>query len=376
VLNLLRRESLAGISEKIVKSFKRASLDSSQADFSGVEDIVRQIDILDPVKTSLPEKHFSGRGPSVHPVSAGDSSEENPSAGNLVSAYFYSWDGQVPSIACNADWYELPVWSFMKEQAFSGLRQLQEAEPGARIAVALPPGYIGVSRTIFTDLLKRLALQGVEAVVSGNPGNPLLCSALGMISFQDSGSNVMNSATASLLKKFGARSIVPSVELSMDPLIEMAKSVFADSDCILELPAYGRLRLMYSEHCPVGYNRSGCKACASGVAFAMKDRKGVSFPVICHSEACTVDILNGDNLCAPAELVMMAKLCRIRARLYFTDETVEERKALISGFRNVIQHPDLPQMEREIEKIRHIAVDIASVRNCGLTKGHYQRGMH
>jgi hypothetical protein len=73
---------------------------------------------------------------------------------------------------------------------------------------------------------------------------------------------------------------------------------------------------------------------------------------------------------------MMAKLCRIRARLYFTDETAEERKALVAGFRNVIQNPDQPQMEREIEKIRHIAVDIASVRNCGLTKGHYQRGMH
>jgi len=256
------------------------------------------------------------------------------------------------------------------------VKALKEKEPAARVAVMLPPAVTGPVRTAMNDLLKTLPSAGIEAIVSGNPGNAWLCRELEMECFQDSGSNVMNSATVSLLQEFGASSIVPSVELSMEPLVEMMRTAFAETDCIAELPAYGKLRLMYSEHCPVGYNRSGCKACESGLAFALKDRKGVSFPVICHREACTVDILNGDSLCAPSEVAELAKISPIRARLYFTDETAEERKALTCGFRDLIQNPGSSQIEREIEKIRHTAVDIASGRNHGLTKGHYQRGMH
>jgi len=393
-LNLLRRESLAGLSEKIRQLFKRTFTDSDDSeiitalgcakeagtctadpvvtaskvewspefhDYSAVEDLIRQIDILAPQKT---QSHQGG-------IPAG-----RPYFQNKVAAYFYSWDGDASSITCHADWYELPIWAFMGGNALNGLKRLKESEPDARIAVVLPPASIGPVREIILELVKTLAKEGIEAVVSGNPGNAWLCQELELEDFQDSGSNVMNSSTASLMKKFGAVSVVPSMELSMEPLIEMAKNVFAGTGCTLELPVYGKLRLMYSEHCPAGYNRSGCKACGTGVAFALKDRKGASFPVICHKEACTVDILNGDNLCVPAEIAELAKICRIRGRLIFTDETIEERKTLTEGFRTLVQNPDSTSLNREIEHIRQTAVDIASDRNHGLTRGHYQRGMH
>jgi len=402
-LNLLRRESLAGISEIIRQSFKRTVPDSTTEDipdsirhglsdsakdsgtkavsnnsksaefrdYSAVEDIINQIDILAPGKPFLqPDCQMD------HPSAESSVHAPDRFSKNLVSAYFYSWDGQAASIACNADWYELPIWAFLKEEALHGLKSLRETEPDARFAVVLPPAIVGPYRTLLMDLVKKLALEGIEAVVSGNPGNAWLCQDIELENFQDSGSNVMNSTTAALLQAFGAASVVPSVELSMEPLAEIVKNVFTDSDCIVELPAYGKLRLMYSEHCPVGYNRSGCKACGSKVPFALKDRKGASFPIICHSETCTVDILNGDNLCAPSEIVELARLGIIRARLYFTDETMEERKALSNGFKKLITNPGMPQIEREIEKIRQTAVDIASAQNHGLTKGHYQRGMH
>ena len=452
-LNLIRRESLAGISEKIRQSFKKMlpechyteqnidnngyskmplnessnidaksdencessnneNCDSSNSeenilqnennttrtkevirstefqDYSAVENLISQIDIFDSEEFAQNKDTMTlnckNEADNINTKSTTDmyeSSKKCTSAKvnlskNSISAYFYSWDGTAASIACGADWYELPVWAFLKENALDGLHDLIAMEPDAKIAIALPPAYIGKYRLIILDLLKKLAQEGIEAIVSGNPGNGWLCQELGLENFQDSGTNVLNSCTATLIQEFGATSIVASVELALEPLMEIAKNSFEQTGCLLELPAYGKLRLMYSEHCPVGYNRSGCKACETGAAMAIKDRKGMSFPVICHKETCTVDILNGDNLCVPSEIVELTKHCQIRARLYFTDETAQERKMLTKGFGDLIRNPKSSQTIHEIEKVRRIAVDIASSRNNGLTKGHYQRGMH
>ncbi|MHB1485683.1 MAG: U32 family peptidase [Saccharofermentanales bacterium] len=364
-LNSLRRESLEGMAAELKQHFKRTLpvKNYSPVDFSAIKEIINEIDFLAPDKfmheTTTQDKALTKTG----------------SAQNTVSAYFYSWDGSASSIACKADWYELPAMAFMDDKSFQGISDLRKLEPDARFAVVLPPVYIGAFREIAPGLIRKLADAGFGAIVSGNPGNSMLCIETGLECFQDTGSNVMNTFTAGLLKSFGATAIAPSVELSAESLLEIAGKSFAGENCIYELPVYGKLRLMYSEHCPIGYNRSGCKACDSTAAFALKDRKGMSFPVICHKGACTVDILNCDNLCVPAEIVKIAEICDLRARLYFTDEILTERTDLVSGFRKLISDPGASDINSEIEKIRRVAVNIASSRNCGLTKGHYQRGM-
>ncbi len=93
-------------------------------------------------------------------------------------------------------------------------------------------------------------------------------------------------------------------------------------------------------------------------------------------ETCTVDILNGDCLCAPKEISQIAEICSIRARLYFTDETSKEQTDLVLGFKSLLNQTTPSMIEREEEKIRKTAVEIASDRNHGLTKAHYQRGLH
>lgn len=383
-LNHLRRESLAGISEKITGAYKRtleypenepqnalpeqtvqsietlANPGSSTIkksaefqDYSAVEELIRNIDILSPEKTG-----------------------EEPNTKNSISVYYYSWDGTAESAVCGADWYELPVWSFFNDSAIPEIQKIKELEPEAGIAVVLPPAYIGSYRNAILELIPKLADAGIDAIVSGNPGNSWLCRNYDLAVYQDSGSNVMNSSTAALLQEFGADLIVPSVELSLESLLSLTRKSFVGTDCILELPAYGKLRLMYSEHCPVGYNRSGCKACESGAAFALKDRKGISFPVICHKGPCTAEILNGDNLCAPSEIAEIATICPVRARLYFTDEVSQERINLVKEFRNVLGNAGSPEADRGAERVHKLAVGIASDRNNGLTKGHYQRGIH
>ncbi len=381
-LNSLRRESLEGLAEKIKKTFKKSiskiceSNDSLQNsdyntkpvilksaefnDYTAIEDIINEIDLLDD---------------GINSTESDDNLQTILS--NTVAAYFYYWDGDVTNIACNADWYELPIWAFYNEEAFDGLRKLREIEPKSKIAICVPPAYIGESRNKVIELIRLLSKEdGVDAIISGNPGNAWFCQEFELDGFQDSGSNIMNSQTVALFKEFGVQTMAPSIELSIESIASIAKNEFANSSNIIELPAYGKLRLMYSEHCPIGYNRSGCKACDTGVAFALKDRKGVSFPVICHKETCTVDILNGDCLCAPSEVFEISQIANVRARLYFTDEIHQERENLIAGFKQLLDDTKTPDVLRDAEKIRKTAVEIASGRNHGLTKGHYMRGLH
>jgi putative protease len=305
-------------------------------------------------------------------------SKHNYTRKNDVAAYFYYWDGCANSIACKADWYELPIFAFYNEDAFEGLKMLKIEEPGAQIAICLPPAATCENSKEHKDLLERLVNEGIDAVLSGNPGNKFLCEELKTDNFQDISSNIFNSKTAKHYKDSGVKSIATSVELPVDSISGIARKVFTDSSCVIELPAYGKLRLMYTEHCPVGNNRSGCRICVNNQTdYSIKDKKGISFPVVCHPQGCTVDILNGDILCAPAEVHKISELCRTRARLIFTNESLYQRVNMVEGFKDLlISGHDRSNHLVSIETIRQLAAEISKSQNRGLTKGHYQRGVN
>lgn len=417
ILNQLRRESLLGLENKIKLSFKRQisdeffkNQDEEQAEHRATNHI-RMYKSVDSIghstltntvaETDLEEdsnredksvendysdvcnlisKHdmfsefcetISGDGDSIK-------TRQSTSRSNEVSGYFYYWDGCANSIACKADWYELPIFAFFNEDAFEGLKILKMEEPTAKIAICLPPAATCDSSKEYKKLLERLIKEGVDAVLSGNPGNKFLCEELKIDNFQDTSSNIFNSKTAKLYKDSDAKSIATSVELPIDSISDIARNVFIDSSCFLELPAYGKLRLMYTEHCPVGNNRSGCRICVNNQTdYSIKDKKGIAFPVVCHPQGCTVDILNGDILCAPAEVLKISELCKVRARIIFTEETLYQRVNMIEGFKELlISGHDKKSSLQSIEAIRQLASDISKSQNRGLTKGHYQRGVN
>jgi len=230
----------------------------------------------------------------------------------------------------------------------------------------------------FIAILKKLKSLGIDAILSGNPGNSYLCKELGLENMQDLSSNVFNSDTARLfVKDYEANSITPSAELNTEDIIKLTKKIMIKSDSYIELPAYGKLRLMYSEHCPVGFNKPECKICEGHSSdFSIKDKKGMVFPVICHNKTCTVDILNSNILCVPSEVYKIAEISKVRTRLIFTGETLYERKTLVEEFNSLLRGKHSSDaLHKKIEDIRSVADGIAKSQNRTITKGHYGRGV-
>ncbi len=253
-----------------------------------------------------------------------------------VSVFLYEWDGSYDSLECGADIYELPVRAFLKEEAFVSIRILKENFPGVKVAVCLPPAFNAAFADTIAPVIRTLSIRGIDALMSGNPGNGKLASASGLIDMRDSAANVFNSYTAEMIFSQGAYSLVPSYELSPENIRMMTASC---NSGIFELPVYGRTRLMYSEHCPVGYNRPGCLLCGSGSKFRLKDRKGAFLPVVLNSETCSAEILSPEIIFAFEEAVSLAEDFSVITRLLFYDEDIETRRALVDKCRKSL-YPD------------------------------------
>ena len=131
-----------------------------------------------------------------------------------------------------------------------------------------------------------------------------------------------------------------------------------------EAAVYGRLPLMFSAHCPVGAELSGkpggkpCGLCGGGARFALTDRRGAEFPVVCDRLDCRAAILNVDRLAVPglARRLMRAGVSMLRLLIH--DEPPEEAARLVGLFRGAMDGEATDELTGK-----------------GYTKGHYFRGV-
>jgi putative protease len=339
MLNKLRRESLEKLENDLKVSFRRNAADN----YAQTEQIVGNV------------SREAGRK-------------------TLVSVYLYEWDGTYESLECGADIYELPVRSFLKENAFESVRILKEHFPEVKTVVYLPPASNGAFRSMTEPVLKRLSKEGIDALMSGSPGNGISSAELGLCDMRDSSANVFNSHCADMVFGQGAYSLVPSHELGL----ERIRYIVGNScNSFFELPAYGRIRLMHSEHCPVGYNKPGCRVCLNNPGFRLRDRKGAFIPVVCHPEVCTAEILSPDILCAPEEVVSLAGETAVILRLYFYDENIEIRRALVSASRDLMMSKTDSNgtTEDAIVKFRSLALGEGIRTGNAVNAGFYIKGI-
>ncbi len=294
--------------------------------------------------------------------------------GSLVSAYLYEWDGSLESLECGADIYELPLRSFLKENAFGSVKALLAQYPDTKIAVYLPPASNGVFNAKTGHLLERLSAEGVFALISGDPGNAYVSRSIGLADMRDPGANIFNTEHADLVFRQGAFSAVLSQELGTMRIRDIIANC---SGGLFELPVYGRIRLMHSEHCPAGYNREGCRMCHSGRTFRLKDRKGMFMPVVCHPEYCTAEILSPEILCAPEDVLSAAGGEEMICRAYFYDEDIDMRRELIEASRMLLlSRAQGPGSEAKASvKLRSAALSQGIRTGSAVKTGFYGRGI-
>lgn len=296
-----------------------------------------------------------------------------------VTAYFLNLPDNPAEIACGADRYVLPLLSLTAEKAAALRAAVRAAEPVCQVMVWLPAATAGRSARLISKLLAEFSDWGLDGFYSGNPGIKQLA-GLKMIKIADLTANIFNQASLSWFANQGITAASPSPELNLarlGPLSEQARQLGLP----LEMPIYGRMRLMTSEYCPIGHNLPGCRICHPASVYTMTDRRQQAYPVVPHPSVCTSDIYSHFILSAASDLVQFKQLAAPQekalpdVRLQFLDESAAERRQLIRAARQILQAGDDISQNMAATDFHAIARAIADRKGCPTSHGHYQRGV-
>ena len=205
------------------------------------------------------------------------------------------------------------------------------------LAVHMPRGMFGREDAIRRQLAQAEEI-GVSHVWVGNLGALALAQETDLFIHGGFSLNIFNTASVEWCEDNG----LSDVELSFELTAEQARRI--GGRLPRGLIAYGRLPLMLTRNCP-NRNGAGCSGC--GEASSLKDRKGVSFPMICD-HICT-QILNS----VPLEM--------------------EDRKSDFSGMDFTVLRFTVENSVESEEKFH--AFHSGQAPKDGFTRGLYYRGV-
>lgn len=175
---------------------------------------------------------------------------------------------------------------------------------------------------------------------------------------------ITNSSAIKALKAMGFIGVTLSPELN----ISRIRSLAVESDMVNEIVVHGRLPLMISEQCIVGYlsqcTRKGCRFSLDGRPYGLLDRKGYVFPLL-SDRYCRTYLLNSMCMCMVDSMNDLLTLEGIN--LYRIEGYGESNAALarvVSAYRNAISgEAELPACE-----------SLVGSGGRGFTRGHFYRG--
>lgn len=173
------------------------------------------------------------------------------------------------------------------------------------------------------DILKKLSTikkTGIVRGVTGNIGGITLLKKAGFRIYGSHGLNVTNSYSAQSYKEMGLTDITLSFELTEKSL----KNISADIQKGAYI--YGYLPIMLMRACPQK-SEDGCLNCNGKTV--LTDRKGIDFPLLCHTKKYTVlhnsiPLYIGDKSLSNLDFVTF----------YFTVESKKECEKIYNSYLN------------------------------------------
>ena len=188
--------------------------------------------------------------------------------------------------------------------------------------VALPPVIFDSDREEVEKMLSLARADGAEYALVGNIGHVELAKKYGFKLCGDFRLNIFNNSSAANAEKLGFERFVVSPELG----VSQARDIGGAKLVIV----YGRLPLMLLEKC-VGKELGGCEKCENG-KITLKDRRGVSFPVLREWKHRSV-IYNSLPTSMSDKTEVLEKNKIFGRHFIFTTETAEECDGVITAFK-------------------------------------------
>ena len=269
----------------------------------------------------------------------------------------------------------MPYRSFLKD-AESFLAAAESAEKrlkercGPQTRVHILPALPTVTRgtepgTLKEDAakLKQLFKEGRIPAVSVAGGGQLMmfCEKNKEIRLPltaDESLNIFNRFSAAEAFQRGFRRVALSNELTDDQILRLLSDSGGKTAADFEIAVSGRIPVMHTEHCAVGMRDSGgdCSPgekkyyCRRG-KFSLRDRKGASFPVLCDSSVCRMEILSHrpvDRTALIRRLLTDRTLSSVPAmRIYVFDESADRILEQMEALAGLFHSPAAPAGKEE-----------------------------
>ncbi|MGO0122640.1 DUF3656 domain-containing U32 family peptidase [Desulfothermobacter acidiphilus] len=212
--------------------------------------------------------------------------------------------------------------------------------------------------------------RGAEGVVAANLGWFYRLRRHGVGRWVDYYLNTFNRQALLLWAREGALGVTLSPELTLQQVIFLAR----EAPLPLEVLVHGRLPVMVTEHCVLGNALGGkekgntCSAPCRGRRFALRDRKGMLFPLLPDSR-CRTHIFNSRELVMLAHLPALLEAgvtgLRLEMRLADPAEVFRVTRAYRRVLDAYLAGAEV-EAEREEEQLGYRGE---------FTRGHYFRGV-
>jgi len=190
------------------------------------------------------------------------------------------------------------------------------------VAAALPRVIHDDDKNKISKILEKAYSLGVKDTMVSNIGHIQFAKSHGMSVRGDFGLNIYNSESLYALSLLGLKSATIPFEISLNEIRSIIKSV--DTEII----TYGRLPLMYTEHCIV---RNCTDACTCDSFSGLVGKEGATFPIIADF-GCRNVLLSSKKLFMADKLKRLSSLGVWAQRLSFTTENAIECVAVTKRY--------------------------------------------
>ncbi len=199
------------------------------------------------------------------------------------------------------------------------IEMCKDITPNERFIAALPR--FVVDENSLKKSLAEIKAAGFTRLLCTNLAHIGLGRDMGFRMSGGFGLNIANPFAAETAARLGLSDVTASFEAKLAQIADICGTL------PVGVIVYGRLPLMLTRNCPIKQAVKSCKDCTGGLS----DRTGRYFPVKCDRANGYCEILNCDPL------MMTDRISEIRAdfaELYFTDESAEEVRRVISCLKN------------------------------------------
>ncbi len=233
----------------------------------------------------------------------------------------------------------------------------------------------------FCRLLEGASGECLDGLLTGNLG---LIHRAGEITgvpvFADFPLHVYNHAAALFLQEAGVAGLTLSPELTLEQVRRLVPLLPVPAGAVV----HGTLPLMVSEYCAPGSllengsrgtvlllpNEKACGVCRSNT-FALKDRKGVVFPVETDRH-CRMHIFNSRDLCVIEDLAALRRAGVSVLRIEAGRQGPDYVRDVVQSYHTALELP-APQLEERTAGLKDMMLKYSPA---GFTKGHYYRGVN